>query len=240
MGIEAFQDLLDRIDAGESCDARDLLEDSHLTEKVGESPSVEVRSFENRRRAAEYLYELLEAADPSGAGQLTTDKGLWAWLSAAWMDVLAPADRAGRRALKDRPRWVPVIDDFKKYYRHLLAGPYWIYKAHREDPDAAMCVLATPVNKPGELVEQLASRRELITNVRLMKAATRLYIVPGGPDGGDLADGRVKRGAAGKGGGSVRRFVDVLQQFDLTWDFYAMDPDEILGMLPEEFAPFLG
>jgi hypothetical protein len=125
---------------------------------------------------------------------------------------------------------VPAVDDYKTYYRHLLAGPYRIYRAHQDDPSRVMAVLATAVEQPGDVVEQLASRQEIITSPPLMTAITTLYYRP--------AAGKLKSGAAGKGGGSARRLADVIQQFDLTWDVYGMDPSEFLTLLPSEFDRF--
>jgi hypothetical protein len=49
----------------------------------------------------------------------------------------------------------------------------------------------------------------------------------------------VKRGAAGSGPGSARRFADILNQFDLTWDLYAMKMLAIRQMMPAEFKRFM-
>jgi hypothetical protein len=63
-----------------------------------------------------------------------------------------------------------------------------------------------------------------------MVAITTLYFNP--------AIEKLKVGAAGKGAGSARRVVDVIQQFDLTWDIYGMDSSKFLSLLPSEFDRF--
>ena len=93
-----------------------------------------------------------------------------------------------------------------------------------------MALLANPPHQPGDIAEQLASRQELVTNPSVMEVATRLYINP--------ETGRPKRGAAGRGPGSARRLAAVLNQLDLTWDLYGLDPDKLLDLLPEEFNQF--
>jgi hypothetical protein len=228
-GITAFDNALDRIDAGEDVDISALLTDSTLTDTLSLQPIVEIRPFANRLDAAEYLYALLQPFEETIA-DIDRDKGLWAWLAAAWLDVLAPKDGDGHRNLRARARWVPTVDDYKTYYRHLLAGPYRIYRAHRDHPSTVMAVLATPVDQPGEVVEQLASHQEVITSPSLMEAATALYYRP--------ATEKLKSGAAGKGAGSARRLVDVIQQFDLTWDVYGMEASAFLALLPSEFDRF--
>ena len=230
-GIDAAADLLDRIDAGDASGASEILDDPALTELIPDAAPIEVRSFANRLEAGDYFSKLLEPlAAKSGRVAIARDKGLWTWLALAWMEVLAPPLEDGTRKLKAHNRWIPNVENYRKYYRHLLAGPYLIYEAHKDDPARALAVLATPVDKPGEVVEQFASRQEMIASFSLMAAITALYYDP--------AKKQIKRGAAGKAAGSSRRLADVLGQFDVTWDIYGMPSDEILGLLPSEFDRF--
>lgn len=159
---------------------------------------------------------------------LERDVELWAWLSLHYFEQLCPPDDEGRRKPGERARWIPAVDDYRKYYRHLVAGPYRIYRAHRDNPSRVMAVLAGPVDQPGDIAEQLASRHEIVTNKAAMALATALYIDP--------ATGSPKKGAAGRGPGSARRLADILNQFDLTWDLYAMDAAAMQTMMPKEFV----
>jgi len=90
--------------------------------------------------------------------------------------------------------------------------------------------LCQPLHTPGDLVEQLASRQELVTNQAFMSAATALYV--------DAATQQPKRGARGKTRGTARRLADICNQLDVTWDLYAMNAGELLGKLPREFQRF--
>lgn len=231
IGIDAAAELLDRIDAGEAPDLAGILESPALTEVLSDAEMVDVKPFANRFEAGQYFFTLLEplAAKP-GLIAIARDKGLWTWLALAWMGLLAPPLADGTRKIKAHNRWIPDVDDYRKYYRHLLAGPYLIYQAHKDDPSRALAVLATPVEKPGEVVEQFASRQEMITSDSLMSAITALYY--------DSQTSQIKRGAAGKAAGSSRRLADVLGQFDVTWDIYGMPSEEILDLLPSEFNRF--
>ena len=92
-------------------------------------------------------------------------------------------------------------------------------------------MLCQPLDSPGDVVEQLASRQELVTNPGIIGLVTKLYV--------DMDTKRPKRGAGGKGGGSARRLSDVLEQFDLTWDLYAASADELVNVMPREFERFL-
>lgn len=229
-GIARFAEVIDELRAGNDADVAALLVDESLTQRLSEDDVVDVVPFENRRAAAEHLDRLLVPFE-SQLGDVERDRGLWAWLAAAWIDIIAPKNDSGRRKIGASARWIPVTDDYRKYYRHLLAGPFRIYRAHRDNPDRAMAVLATEVGSPGEVVEQLASRQEIVTNRNLLDAITELYYEP--------ESGSLKRGAAGKDAGGARRLAgDILVQLDLTWDIYGMDPGEILALLPEEFDRF--
>jgi len=204
-----------------------LLTDADATEAIEPEIEVEDRSFSNRFEVGQYLNDLL---GDSGIDNIEYDRGIWAWLALFFFDQLCPADSHGRRRPGERARWIPAIGNFRKYYRHLLAGPFRIYRAHREEPERALVLLCTPPHSPGDIVEQLASRQEIVTNAAVMKAATHLYVDPD--------TGQPKRGAAGRAGGSARRLADVLNQFDMTWDLYSMSWNSITVMLPQEFERF--
>ncbi len=166
----------------------------------------------------------------SGISGVEKDKGLWAWLSLFFFEQLCPTDKLGRRQPKERARWIPATSDFRKYYRHLLAGPYRIFRAHRDNPERALALLSGRLDTPGEVAEQMAARQELVTNKAVVALATNLYIDP--------ATRRLRLGAAGKGPGSARRLSDVLRQFDVTWDLYTMQASDLMAMMPEEFRRF--
>jgi hypothetical protein len=101
-----------------------------------------------------------------------------------------------------------------------------VYRNHIEN---ARLLLLDPVDKLGDIWEQLASRQEIISNQPIVGAATLLYL--------DSDKDRPKRGAAStkRKPGTLRRFVDLIQQLDLTYDLYSMRPTDILGLLPPEF-----
>jgi hypothetical protein len=48
----------------------------------------------------------------------------------------------------------------------------------------------------------------------------------------------LKKGSGGKGGGSARRLSDVLKQFNMNYDFYAIKSDDLINLLPKEFDRF--
>jgi hypothetical protein len=115
---------------------------------------------------------------------------------------------------------------FRYYNRHLLLGPYNIYLIHG---DRAPLLLSGPINKTSSYYVELSSRQGLITNQGIIEAANLLYFDP--------KQKKPKRGAAltERKPGTLLRFIDVIQQFDLTHDLYSMTGEEILDLLPSEF-----
>ena len=111
-------------------------------------------------------------------------------------------------------------------HRHLLAGPYMIY---REYGDAAMLMLCTKIFIENSFHHQIASRQSFISNPGIVAAAHSLYL--------DTETRKPKRGAqqGRQHAGSLIRFIDVVQQLDLNYDLYNMSTEQILKLLPSEF-----
>lgn len=228
-GIEQFERFLDSLTQETPLPVPSAaLTAAESSESLGVELEVEDREFATRLELGRYLFDTL---NESGLTEIDADRGLWAWLSLFYFERLCPADKAGRRTPGNRARWILDPHNFQRYYRHLLAGPYRIFRAYSDQPILAMCLLCGPPDKPGDLVEQLASRQELVTNRAIIGAASRMYYDP--------SSEKLKRGAGGKGRGSPRRFADVLQQFDVTFDLYSLSTDDLIQLLPKEFDRFL-
>lgn len=228
-GLERLSRHLEELRIGNRGDSpKYLLADDSASEAVLPDVTIEDREFVNRFEAAEYLdKKFVRATLPN----LLTDVGVWAWLCVFYFDQLCPVREKGERKPGELARWIPEVTNFRRYYRHLLAGPYRIFEAHRDAPERAIALLCGPLHKPGEVVEQLAARQELVTNKGVIELATRLYYDP--------KAARLKRGSSSKVDGSPRRLADVCNQFDVTWDLYSMEVSELLGMLPREFEHFM-
>ncbi len=205
----------------------ELLEDPALTEVVSDDVEVAPCSFANRLEAGKFLNDLIDAA---GINLPERDRGLWAWLTLFFFDEVCPADGNGKRDPQDEARLLPLLDNHQRFYRHLLLGPFLVVRAHRDQPERALAFLKQVLWKPGDIVEQLASRKELVTNRAVAEAATRLYFDP--------TVGAFKRGHSSKIKGGPRRLASLLNQLDLTWYLYGMTADEVLNLLPKEFDRF--
>ena len=91
-----------------------------------------------------------------------------------------------------------------------------------------MALLCQKPGRPGDLVEQLASRQQLVTNAAIMQTATDCFVDP--------VKGTQRKSANSKGTGGARRFVAVLSQFDVTWDLSMLSASGLQAMLPREFS----
>jgi hypothetical protein len=238
VGIARLLDFLHRVkDDPNLATPREILHHPSTSTDLGEvSIEIEQQIFPNRLSAAKYLFE---AFDRSGLTQIEQDRGLWAWLALFYFDQLCPAGKKGQRKPFEDARWIPESGRAFRYYRHLLAGPYRIYRAHRDHPEKAMIILCGPLDSPGDLVEQLASRQELVTNAALLATASALYLDPqnGLPKRGVVTTERSSGRRRGKPG-TVRRLIEVCSQYDVVWDLYAMAPQAVVEMLPKEFDRF--
>lgn len=228
-GIQLMEKYLDSLTTDFPLEyPNNILYDSAHTELLAPEVETENRKFTNRYEVGEYFYNIF---NDSAIENIDRMIGLWSWLALYYFDEFCATDSDGKMKPGERARWIPAVRDYKKYYRHLLAGPYRIYKTHRDNPKRAFALLCTSPDRPGEVVEQLSSRQELVTNSSIMEVATSLYV--------NKNNGVHKKGASGKGPGSARRLADVFFQFDLTWDLYSMTSEEIINILPIEFKKYI-
>ncbi len=225
-GIEQFELWLQQLRHDPHLDAPlDLLVGSTSSAPLDVEVDAEFRSFHSRLEAAEHLFRILRG-DPS---TLRSDRGFWTWLSLCWFDDLCPVV-SERRVPGDAARWICDLENPRRACRHLLAGPFQIYRAHRDDPSRALSLLCGSIYQAGPLVSLIASRPSLVTCNAVVGAATRLYY--------NHQAGRNRPGLSARAPGSPRRFADVLSQLDLTWDLHSLTTDELLALLPSEFDHF--
>ena len=204
-----------------------VLEDDRLAENIEFDVDIEAREFGSRMEAEEHLSMKFSDAQ----ADLSYDQGLWAWLSLFYFDRVCPK-KNGKYVPGERARWIPATTEHFRYYRHLLAGPYRIYSANRDDPQRAILFLYGPLGTVGHFYYQIVSRQEYITNPAIVQLATNLYF--------DTLQQRPKRGAQTRGKpGTVFRLATFLNQLDLTWDLYSMTTTEFAARLPSEYERFM-
>ena len=229
-GIRRFEVLLESLRNGKSIETPlDFLNTDETSESIPLADEFEVQLYDTRLELARLVDNLLINAEIEDE---MADIGLWSWLGAVFLDSTCPADSEGIRKPGKDYRHIPS-SNWRDFYRHLIRGPVRILRLFEDNPDAAAIILCQKPQSPGDFVEQLASRQERITNPAIIETANRLYF--------DSNTGKPKRGASPtwRKPGSLRRFGDVLDQLDLTYDLYSMSADNLAGLLPDEFSSYL-
>ncbi len=170
--------------------------------------------------AASYLSHVFD-----GVSSIEDDVGLWTWLSLFYFDQVCPAGPDRTRSPGRDYRHI-LEPGYLYGHRHLLGGPCLVYRLHGEQAELLLC---TKVHQENMFHHELASRQSLISNPAILQAARLLYLDP--------RTGRPKRGAQDpkRAPGTLRRFVDVLLQFDVNYDLYSMSAEALVGLLPDEF-----
>lgn len=226
-GVERFRQNLQQIREGQRLTLEPLLlTDDSLTETFDTEIEIEQQRFKTKKGISSYLAEKLEL--PKNRWRYY-DVGLWTWLSVFYFDLLCPVQSGQRRVKADARYILADPKSWKRYYRHLLACPVRLYC---ELGELATPFLEAPIPVWRELHEQLTAHQNIATNKALIGAAGKLYWDP--------SVNNIKKGASTKGQGSLRRFVELIGQFELTYDVNAMNPDDILSLLPQaEFSKWI-
>jgi len=221
-GIDEFRGYLQQIrDGAEFRSSPAVLYLDEYTTRLPRAISIEPRAFASKFDAASYLAGIL--AELPG----TEDNvGLWSWLALFYFEQLSPVDADGRRRPREDYHYIPSTQSGWHRDRHLLAGPWKLFVLHHE---CSRLLLHPPVHQHGRFVYDLGFRRDLIANRGLIEAIDVLYW--------DVKRRRPKRGATtANHPGNLRRLITVIQQLDFNYDLHGMRADEILQLLPNEFA----
>jgi len=223
-GLNEFERIIGEVRSGSMKEIPEtLLYDEQFSEAHEPLINIERVNFKNKNELVPYLVSQLNLR---GNKDLYFDKGMWSWLSCFYFDNICPADGNGKRKVNESAFYVlKDPKNYTKYYRHLLAYPCRIYS---ELGDSSKIFLIGTFQKRGEITEQFGAYQEIALNKGILDAANILYW--------DAATNNLKRGAASKGGGSARRLVRVIRQYQMTYDLNSMKGDEIVGLLPVEFA----
>lgn len=229
-GLSDAHTVLDALAAGgDSSLIKDILAEENYSDEMGLKLPRRPPDLPSRFELAIWLNNNLEPVLKSGDTDMV---GMWTWLTFYMFDILAPPRADGTRKLGERALYVLEPDNWRRYYRHLLAGPCRVMRAHWDELDVTRAILAGKPNVPGEVYAQIASRAEIITSPSLVRLTKRLYW--------ENETKSLARGAGGKGLGASRRLANILQQLDLTWDFADMDDESLVRLLPKrEFSRFL-
>jgi hypothetical protein len=201
----------------------DLVSNGHYSEVYEPVINIERIDSKNKNELVPYLAEKMKL---SSHKHLYFDKGVWSWLAALYFDNICPADGNGRRKVNETAFYI-LRDpkNYTKYYRHLLAYPCRLFS---ELQSSSKIFLIGTFLKRGEITEQFGAYQEIALNKGILDAANLMYW--------DDSTSNLKRGAAGKGAGSARRFVRIIRQYQMTYDLNSMNGHKIVELLPSEFS----
>ena len=225
-GIERFRDYLAELRQGsKSSPPGSLLEDAEFSTPFKRDAEVQPRIFNNRLELAQYLDQAL---DWILNGSLQDDVHLWSWLSLHYFDQVCPAEENGLRKPGRDYRHI-LEPGYPNGHRHLLAGACLVYSVYGLGEDLSRLLLWTPLHLESKFHNQLAVRQTLITNKGILDAADKMYF--------NESENKPKRGALMEKNspGTLLRFINIIQQLDLTYDLYSLSGQEILALLPPEF-----
>ncbi|HEY1437856.1 MAG TPA: hypothetical protein VGG82_10195 [Casimicrobiaceae bacterium] len=227
-GVARFAAYLEALRSGSRADPPgELLEDARFTSELSAEARVDAKPFASRWGMAQHLAEQLAPLAPE---EVEENAGLWTWLALSYFDQVCPRQPDGTRKPGRDYRHIPDFA-FMYRYRHLVYGPFAVYRRHR---GYAILVLSGPPHLESALYQEITSRQDLLASRGVIEALNALYL--------DRSRGLPKRGAQRVTGapGTVRRFVRVMQQLDLTYDIYGMSGAAILQLLPAEFDRWQG
>ncbi len=213
---------------GAQCPAPiEFLESPDTSEPLPATICPAARAFRDRYEFGCYLNELLNHMDDTT--EVSHDQGFWTALALFWFDLICPPNSAGKRSPDKEYRYV-LSSDYRHYYQHLVRSPWHLARDHGKHARFLLIspkARAHPLSVHGEILEQFGGRQQVLRSRPIIAGASRMYF--------DETTSRPRRGAAGSGRGSARRFSLVLRQLDLTYDPECMSEAELLGILPTEF-----
>lgn len=225
-GMALFSNCIVAIRSGSSSEVPfGILEDSKFSDDIEGAPTITKSDFATRFEMGEYLIDVLSDFDWH---EIAHDAGLWSWLALYFFDQLCPADATGKRKPSMEYQYV-LSRDYRHHSRHALRTTCEYIRQY--GASVHFMFSKSPCER-GEIIEQLSARQEIAACPGVVEVASALY--------DDAERGTFKKGAAGRGRGSIVRLIRVMQQYQLTYDLYSVTGAQLFEMLPAEFDRFRG
>jgi len=199
------------------------------TEAIGRKISKDIfvdDAFETKMTLAIAIGQALNQA-ALDEESLEKDSGFWTWLVFNFVDrFMKKNQRPGEGGL-----WIYTPNNWRRAYRHKMAGVWEVFRAHRDDPARLKAVLCMDIYTTGEIFEQMIASKRHMLSPGVMELVTKLYF--------DEVEQKQKRGSGGKAGGSPRRLSAVLDQLGQTFDIEELGWKALAEKLPSDFKKFL-
>lgn len=223
-GREEFRKFLAEVRAGNNAQIpKGLLSDDQTSDPFDFDLEMASKTFESRYEIGVYLVDLLKNISEDF---LISEHGLWDWFSLQWFDQLCPIKDG---MLKPSMHYnYSLSSDYRHRSRHAIYITWQLVNKYQDD---ARFILSK-LDSRGEIAEQLMGRQDILTSEGVMRLASKLYFDP------DKAS--FKRGAAGRGEGSVTRYIAFLQQLQINYYIDNITKDQLFSLLPSEFERFSG
>ncbi len=224
-GVAAFRDWLATGAPGEV--PASLVEEGACCEYVaGRLEIDETKTFGSRFEIALYVKSVL---DRKGLAHFPLSSGVWSWLSAIYLDVLAPLDDAGGRPKLSRELDAPAYifhPNSRKFYRHRIgAAVMMLAQLGERDAEPLLC------SAPSVLSDYCEQNYARISAGRYDKLsitlANKIYW--------DWQSMKPKKKFNDGKSGSLAHLHRWIGQLSLNYDISRLSLAEIEALLPLEF-----
>lgn len=217
---------------------REILTDSKFRIELDGDYQIDLdRTFETTFELGRYLHEEVFGPDADRLVLRSRDD-MWAWISLAMIDCLL---RRGKGKAGLPLNEAHYINAGQRIGYRLIARTAWeVVNLHGW---SARLSFSSPASPWGDIAEQMTSRQEIYMHPSFWRVAGALYL--------DV-DGRVKRGASTirnanhrkdprsrVGLGGIRRLAVSFGQFERTYLLRAMTAEQIIDILPKEYAAWM-
>jgi hypothetical protein len=232
-GIQAFSSLLDTMSLDPDKAAwnpgsylkdqiEKILQSKEYTNIVAGDIQIDpAKTFQNRFEFGQYLFGLF------GQRHIEKDAGLLSWIALLYFNqICEDKKQSGRLKILSKYRYIPEVDNARRFYRHLVLTPLLLCQRLQEN---AVFLLSNPLYESSDAVEQLVSRKEFISNPKMPSVARQLYF--------DEKKQKPRSGAFSKSkpGNAIRLAQDIIPQLSMNFDMYTASKDKIIELLPEDF-----
>jgi hypothetical protein len=227
-GLNEFEDYIEDLNNKEEIKRPSKFNRQPFSKPSGLNVMIdEEKKFDTRLELGKYIDEVFEDA-PIGRSELVNRTGVWSWIAWVYLDQLVD-DSDEKISTKETAKYI-CRSSWNRYYRHFISLPYFLVSLHGSENCKIFLECDVDIHK--DTVEQLVSKRAIVTNKTIISTANSIYW--------DEGDYKVKRGAASRDApGTIRRFRTVVNQFRRTFDIHNMNPEEFERLLPKEFDKWI-
>lgn len=224
--VAAHSDLLTNFKA--------VINDDELAPIIDKNIKVLVGPLADKLLTAEFFHnniyvENIDALKDCGISP-SGDGYLWTGLDALFAEYTL-------RNTKNKP-WVGELSrhiygyEPRRVYRHLIGGPAEIYSVLNDTPHLMRVFMTGSFHLIPDEYEQVAGRRNLISDRTALKLACQLYLDP--------TTNKPYNGVASEGiTGGFRDFGTVHSQLNVTKHLRVVPEEKLLELLPEEFNTWI-